>query len=94
MRTAYGPAKAAIINMTQVLAVEWATYNIRVNCIAPGYVVTPLIEEGVKRRTPLGRPAYPAEIAHAAVFLVSDKASYITGVTLPVDGGRLANRHI
>ena len=104
MRTAYGPAKAAIINMTEVLAVEWAPYNIRVNCIAPGYILTPLIEnkmkngilntEGIIKRTPLGRLGSPEEIAQAALFLVSENASYITGVTLPVDGGWLANRYI
>ncbi len=104
MRTGYGPAKAGIINMTQALAVEWAPYNIRVNALAPGYVITPLIakqiETGVlnmtaiNERTPLKRPAYPDEIAQAALFMVSDNASYITGVTLPVDGGWLANRYI
>jgi len=104
MRTGYGPAKAGIINMTQVLAVEWASYNIRVNALAPGYVITPLIankiETGIidmtaiNERTPLKRPAHLEEIAQAALFLVSDNASYITGVTLPVDGGWLANRYI
>ena len=102
MRTSYGPAKAGIINLTQVLAIEWAKYNIRVNCIAPSYIATPMTENAVKegkadleaiqRRTPLGRLGKPEEIAQAAVFLVSDDASYITGVTLPVDGGWLAYR--
>lgn len=104
MRTSYGPAKAGIINLTQVLAVEWAKYNIRVNCIAPSYILTPMFEnsiktgkvnlEAIQRRTPLGRPGKPEEIAKAAIFLVSDDASYITGVTLPVDGGWLAYRDI
>ncbi len=100
MRTAYGPAKAGIAQLTRVLAVEWAKYNIRVNAIAPGYVRTPLVEavleEGkveekrLAERTPLGRLARPEEIAAAALFLLSDESSYITGVTLPVDGGWLA----
>jgi NAD(P)-dependent dehydrogenase (short-subunit alcohol dehydrogenase family) len=100
MRTAYGPAKAGIAHLTRVLAVEWAPYNIRVNAIAPGYVRTPLVENVIKEgkleekriaeRTPMGRLARPEEIAAAAVFLLSDEASYITGVTLPVDGGFLA----
>jgi NAD(P)-dependent dehydrogenase (short-subunit alcohol dehydrogenase family) len=100
MRTAYGPAKAGIAQLTRVLAVEWAMYNIRVNAIAPGYVRTPLVnaviregkleEKRIAERTPMGRLARPEEIASAAVFLLSDEASYITGVTLPVDGGFLA----
>ena len=100
MRTAYGPAKAGIAQLTRVLAVEWAMYNVRVNAIAPGYVRTPLVnaviregkleEKRIAERTPMGRLARPEEIASAAVFLLSDEASYITGVTLPVDGGFLA----
>jgi NAD(P)-dependent dehydrogenase (short-subunit alcohol dehydrogenase family) len=100
MRTAYGPAKAGIAHLTRVLAVEWASYHIRVNAIAPGYVRTPLVENIIQEGkleekrlvecTPMGRLARPEEIAAAAVFLFSDDASYITGVTLPVDGGYLA----
>jgi NAD(P)-dependent dehydrogenase (short-subunit alcohol dehydrogenase family) len=100
MRTAYGPAKAGIAQLTRVLAIEWAMYNIRVNAIAPGFVRTPLVdaviragkleEKRITERTPMGRLARPEEIAAAAVFLLSDEASYITGVTLPVDGGFLA----
>lgn len=99
-RASYGPAKAGIVNLTQTLAVEWAKYNINVNCIAPGYVVTPLDEDLIKsgrlnlelieKRIPLGYRAQPDDIAKAALFLVSDDAKYITGVTLPVDGGWLA----
>ena len=97
----YGSAKAGVINMTRSLAVEWAQYNINVNCIVPSWVRTPILEAAIKtskfitmeeiaKRTPLGRPAEPEEIAKAALFLVSDDASFITGVTLPVDGGWLA----
>jgi NAD(P)-dependent dehydrogenase (short-subunit alcohol dehydrogenase family) len=96
----YGPSKAAIISLTRMLAVEWGKSNIRVNCIAPSTVRTPLAEEGLKKgaikmediqkQTPLGRIAEPEEIVEAALFLVSDDSSYITGITLPVDGGYLA----
>ncbi len=96
----YGPAKAGIVNLTQYLAVEWAKYKININSIAPGYTRTPLLELGIKlghlslkemtSRTPFGRLAEPEEIARAALFLASDDASFITGATLPVDGGFLA----
>ena len=99
-RTSYGPAKAGIINITQVLAIEWARDNINVNCIAPGSIVTPMDEEFLRtgkmdlelmlKRIPCGYRGEPEDIAGAALFLVSDEARYITGVTLPVDGGWLA----
>ena len=104
VRTSYGPAKAAIINLTQVLAVEWAKCNIRVNAIAPGYIIAPMLNkfmnmgeldrEALQKRIPLGCFGEPDDVAKAALFLVSDDASYITGVTLPVDGGWLAYRYI
>jgi NAD(P)-dependent dehydrogenase (short-subunit alcohol dehydrogenase family) len=97
---AYGPSKAAIINITRVLAVEWAKHNVNVNALAPGYVVTPMMDIVLKRgvltrndmirRTPLGRLAQPEDIAKAALFLASEDSSYVTGITLPVDGGYLA----
>ncbi len=99
-RVAYTASKAGVAQMTKVLAVEWAP-NVRVNAIAPGYVRTDLVDGLVKqgrldipsleRRTPMGRLADPSEIAKAAVFLASDDASYITGETLLVDGGWVAN---
>ena len=95
--TAYGPAKAGVINMTMALAVEWGKYNINVNCIAPGFILTDLIKqfiaeghydvEALIKRTPLGRLGTPEDIGNAAVFLASDDAKHITGVTLPIDGG-------
>lgn len=98
-RPAYGPAKAGIIQMTRVLAIEWAPYHINVNCIAPGFVLTPMVEDLGKKghvdltrlegQIPFGHLAKPEDIANAALFLVSDEARYITGVTLPVDGGWL-----
>lgn len=96
----YAMTKAAIVSMTQTLAVELASAKIRVNAIAPGLVDTRFaaaivhnedLSERIKQRTPLGRFGRPHEIAHAALFLASDAASYITGHTLVVDGGLTIN---
>jgi NAD(P)-dependent dehydrogenase (short-subunit alcohol dehydrogenase family) len=97
---AYGPSKAAVINMTRSLAVEWAKYKINVNCVAPCWTRTRRLDSAIKggwtsleeiqKRCPMGRPAEPEEVAKAIVFLASDDAGFITGVTLPVDGGWLA----
>lgn len=92
-RAAYGAAKGGIITLTRVMAVELARHNITVNSIAPGPVLTPLLEnlwEDVKeypRDVPLKRFGSPEEIAHAVLFLCSDEARFITGAVLPVDGG-------
>lgn len=96
-RSAYGPAKAAVAGLTRNLACEWSAAGVRVNAIAPSYIRTPmvsrLIDEGkideapLRARTPIDRLGEPEEIARAAAFLISDWASYVTGVTLPVDGG-------
>ncbi len=96
-RNAYSAAKAGIVGMTRAMASEWARVGIRVNAVAPGYVRTALVAElerkgaldarAIAHRTPLGRMAEPAEIAEVIAFLASPKASYITGVMLPVDGG-------
>ncbi len=98
-RVGYGAAKAGIVSLTKTLAVEWAKHNINVNCISPGYILTPRTESGLKEgkygmeyligRIPLGRLGEPEDIARAALFLVSEDAKYITGVNLPVDGGWL-----
>ena len=96
--SAYAAAKAGVMSLTRTLALEWAGYNIYVNCIAPGLINTPMTQRTlVKRftpeqltgRVPLGRMAEPDEVAKPALFLASDDASYITGVTLSVDGGSL-----
>jgi NAD(P)-dependent dehydrogenase (short-subunit alcohol dehydrogenase family) len=96
---AYNASKSGVKMLTETLAVEWARYNVRVNAVAPGVFRTPLnaraLEiperyEAIIRRTPMGRLGTLDELVGAAVFLVSDEASFITGVTLPVDGGFLA----
>jgi NAD(P)-dependent dehydrogenase (short-subunit alcohol dehydrogenase family) len=94
---AYTASKSAIEGMTRALAVELGPYGLRVNCIAPGFIKTEMsaaaLENDPERknkvfsRTPMGRLGSPEEIAEAAWFLVSDAASFITGVVLPVDGG-------
>lgn len=83
--------------MTRVMAVEWAPYSIRVNCVAPGYVMTEAVEKVVndglidisalERRTPQGRLGTTDEIANAVVYMASDKASFMTGSVVMVDGG-------
>ena len=96
----YAAAKAGIINLTRSLAVEWAP-KIRVNCVAPDFVLT----EGTERLTPqadrdqmakvvpLGRLGLPEDIASAVAFLASDLASFVTGQTLVVDGGAIYRGH-
>ena len=91
----YSAAKAGVIALTRTLALEMARHNINVNCIAPGYIDTPLMKglpekviERILAGTPLGRAGKPEDIAAAALFLVSDEASFITGQTLFVCGGR------
>ena len=90
----YSCTKAALIALTRSLALELAPSHIRVNCIAPGVIYTDMVrglgEEtlaGLVEQTPLGRLGTPEDIAHAAAFLASEKASFITGQVLSVDGG-------
>jgi 3-oxoacyl-[acyl-carrier protein] reductase len=100
-RGPYSVAKAGIVNLTSTLAAELGRWNIRVNCIAPGFIRTFAFDEQVGKgtvkpeelesRLPLGRIGLPEDIADAAVFLASDKSKFITGVTIPVDGGWLAD---
>jgi NAD(P)-dependent dehydrogenase (short-subunit alcohol dehydrogenase family) len=99
-RAAYCAAKAGVVALTRVLAVEWAARGVRVNAVAPGYVGTPMVEQAIAEgllladelagRTPLGRIATAAEIADAVVYLASPAARFVTGQTLVVDGGYLA----
>lgn len=91
----YGSAKAAIAQLTQNLAVEWAPLGVRVNSVAPGFTLTPMVQQMIDQgydtaptfaRTPLGRMATPDEMAAAIAFLLLD-GSFCTGVCMPVDGG-------
>ena len=96
---AYGPMKAAVIQLTENLAAEWGRSGVRVNCLSPGPVLTPAlqdaIDKGQRDRAQMeqylarGRLVLPREVALAAAFLLSDDASAITGVNLPVDHGWL-----
>lgn len=93
----YSIAKAGMIAMTRALAYEFGADSVRVNCIASGGIATPMVaavpaavREDAKRQIPLRRLGDPAEVARVALFLASEDASYVTGATLTVDGGRTA----
>jgi len=98
--TVYCASKGGLILLTKAMALEYAKHGIRVNCICPGAIDTPMLEREVKlmedpdearrmfvSKHPLGRLGTPEEIAQAALFLASDRASFITGESLVVDGG-------
>jgi NAD(P)-dependent dehydrogenase (short-subunit alcohol dehydrogenase family) len=95
---AYATSKAGVTALTRSLAVGLARDNIRVNCVAPGFIATPMVqpimnekrEQGIQARVPMRRHGKAEEIAYAVLFLASDEASYITGQTLCVDGGMSA----
>jgi len=95
----YAATKAAVGRLTETMAVEWARYNIQVNCLAPGFIETPLTKQGlfgdpvrrrwIMERVPARRPGYPADLLGATVFLCSSASDFVTGQTLAVDGGFL-----
>jgi NAD(P)-dependent dehydrogenase (short-subunit alcohol dehydrogenase family) len=93
----YNSAKAAVVMLTKTLAVEWAGAGVRVNAIAPGYMMSPAVQlitrehpdqyEAWMATVPMARPGDPAELGGTAVYLASDAASYVTGAVIVVDGG-------
>ncbi len=100
-RGAYSPAKAGLIGLAGVLSLEWAEYNINVNAVCPGMVLTPMTEMVYKReptlraqrlkRMPARREAYPEEVADLVLFLCSDRSTHISGTAIPIDGAFLNN---
>lgn len=93
---AYASSKAGIVALTRSMAVAWGAEGIRVNAVAPGWVLTrmaqgakndPAREPKITARIPLGRWAEPSDVANVIAFLVSDQAAYVHGAVLPVDGG-------
>lgn len=102
---AYGPSKAAVIQLMQTLALEGARYRIRANALCPIWTQTAMVDEfvnafgateQVRQRLvssiPLGRIGEPLDVANAALYLASDEATFISGVALPVDGAHMASR--
>ena len=96
----YVSAKHGIVGLTKALALEWAKHGIRVNCVAPGITTSEMARAAIEQepvfmserlgRVPMGRMAEAEEQASAVLFLASEAASYISGVTLPVDGAQMA----
>lgn len=98
----YATTKAGIVNMTKSMAIDLAEHGIRVNCIAPGFLDTPMVapimteerRKMLKVMVPLGRIGTAWDTAKGALYLASDDSSYVTGITLVIDGGLLAGRGI
>lgn len=96
-RLSYCASKAAVAMLTKTLAIEWAAHGVRVNCVAPGYVNTPLLRAldaqgrvdlaALERRTPQGRLGTPEDIAQAVVYLCEPRSAHVTGQVIAVDGG-------
>ena len=99
VRAAYVASKGGVTNLTRGMALDYAADNIRVNCICPGFVETPLVAGVVKTpgeyrkladKHPMRRLAQPEEIAYGALYLASDESAFVTGIALPIDGGYTA----
>ena len=96
-RSAYSAAKAGVLGLTRTLALELATFGVRVNAVAPGRISTPRVRaaysdrewEESNRRIPTGHPGAPDDVAEAVAFLASDAAKHMTGQTIHVNGGRI-----
>jgi len=93
----YSTSKGALVNFTRDLAVKWASHNIQVNCICPGFFVTPINRklfernpEPILREIPLGRTGGDSDLKGIAVLLASDASNFMTGAIIPVDGGTIA----
>jgi short-subunit dehydrogenase len=91
----YASSKAALTNLTKTMAAEWSTFNVRVNCIIPGVIQTPMTDNIIKSKKDqllipiaLKRIGKPTEVAHVALFLASEYSSYICGATIDVTGGK------
>ena len=96
VRAAYVATKGGVANLTRGMALDYATDNVRVNCLCPGFTETPLLAGVLKTEEeyraladqhPMKRLATPQEIAYGALFLASDESAFVTGVALPIDGG-------
>lgn len=89
----YNASKAGVIQLTKSMAAEWGPYNVRVNCISPGYILTEMTAKSTQwiptwiERTPMNRMGYPEELAGAVIYLASDASEFTTGSDITIDGG-------
>jgi NAD(P)-dependent dehydrogenase (short-subunit alcohol dehydrogenase family) len=97
---AYCASKGGVVQLTRAAALEYATQDVRINCLCPGVIETPMVErftrgdpeaqEQLRQLEPIGRVGRAKEVAELALFLASDRSSFITGAVIPVDGGFVA----
>ena len=99
VRAAYAASKGGVVNLTRSMALDYALHKIRVNCVCPGFVNTPLLKNILKNKEeyqaladlhPMGRLGDMLEIALGVLYLASDESSFVTGIALPIDGGYTA----